>query len=833
MLATEERRSLAICTVAGGIAVFSALLLLGPLRGADAVLDGLSWWLLIPAFTAAELVAVHVQARRESLSVSFTEIPLVVGLVFLAPWALVAARVVGSGAGLLYLRQPPLKLFFNAALFALEATLAATLYQWALGGSDPAGARGLLVALATVAMTDLVSAAALSLVIWLKVGEYDEGVLREAVSSGLVAAVTNTSVGLLVVVLVATSPTALGLLLVVVLTLAVAYRGYADLSRGHARLEALYRFTRRVQTQDGTSSITGTVLRQARDILAAESAELHVMPDGEGPGASFRLVDDDDQVEQHPLAVSSWSCPALSGSAVLGQHGDEAAGTRTTAMAAPLEVDGGVVAVLTVSGRPHHLGDFTHDDLRLFESLANHASVALHKSRLLDQLRDEVDTQEHLSLHDALTGLPNRRHALRALSHALSQPSGTAVLVLDLDGFTQINDALGYAVGDEVLREAGRRLLSRHTGTGRVARLGNDEFVVILSDVVDAPDAVHRAQEVLDVVGAAFRTGGLDVDIRASAGLATSFTPGTDASLLLQRADAALYTAKNDRSTLGVWDEATEGDGVRRLALLAGLRAAISAGSLQVHFQPKVDPGTGRAVGAEALVRWRHPELGQVGPDEFIPLAEHSGLIHPLTTLVLDSALAHCAFWRRTHPSFNVAVNLSTRSLLDADLVGTISCALTRAGVPPHALTLEITETAVMTDVEQALLVLRSLRGLGVKLSVDDYGTGQSSLAYLKNLPVHEVKVDKSFVQGITTDPGDAAIVRSTIDLAHQLGLLVVGEGVEDVATLDLLAAWGCDTVQGFYVSRPLAPDVLTGWLAPAAHTPRRRQGWQNVDSPT
>lgn len=812
VLATERGRAAAIGALASLLTLASLLLLAVPLRGTDAVLAGPSWWVLVPAFTAAELVAVHVQARRESLSVSFTEVPLVVGLVFVAPWGLVAARVIGSVVGLLYLRQTGLKLFFNVSMFAVEATLAATLYHWALDGSDPMSVRGLLVALGTVVVVDLVSAAALSLVIWLKVGEYDEGVLREAVSSGLVAAVANSSVGLLVVVLVVTSPPALGLLLIVVVTLALAYRGYASLSRGHAQLESLYRFTRRVQKQDGTTRVTDTVLQQARDILAAQTAELLVLASVDGPGATFHLSDD--EVLEVPYAPAGWLAPALSGSAML--HDGTGGRGAGTAMAAPLEVDGRVVAVLVVSDRPHHLGQFTREDLRLFESLANHAAVALHKSRLVDQLRDEVATQEHLSLHDALTGLPNRRHALRALTAELARPGGTAVLVLDLDGFTQINEALGYAVGDDVLRETGRRLRDRHRGTGRVARLGNDEFVVILSDVCDAVDAEHRARRVLDVVGASFGTGGLNVDVRASGGLAAAFYGGVDALLLLQRADAALYLAKNDRSTLQVWNEADEGHSVRRLALLAGLRSAIDSADLRVHYQPKVDPRSGEATGAEALVRWQDAELGHVGPEEFIPLAEHSGLIHPLTQLVLDSALAQCERWRRSRPTFTVAVNLSTRSLLDVNLVDQVRTALARAGLPARALTLEITETAVMTDLEQSLAVLRSLRTMGVGLSIDDYGTGQSSLAYLKSLPVHEVKVDRSFVVGVTTDRGDAAIVRSTVALSHQLGLRVVAEGVEDQATLELLAAWGCDTVQGYHVSRPLSVDAFDAWLGRA-----------------
>jgi len=233
-----------------------------------------------------------------------------------------------------------------------------------------------------------------------------------------------------------------------------------------------------------------------------------------------------------------------------------------------------------------------------------------------------------------------------------------------------------------------------------------------------------------------------------------------------------------------------------------------------VQYQPKSDPATGRVYGAEALVRWEHPEHGRVSPDEFIPLAEQTGLIRPLTTLVLDTALAACAQWRREGHHLGVAVNLSTRSLTDAELPAQVAEALRRAGLPAAALTLEITETGVMQDVARAVAVLRELRSLGVRLSVDDFGTGQSSLAYLKQLPIHEVKIDKAFVLGLADDDGDAAIVRAAIDLGHALGLRVVAEGVEDVVTLRLLADRGCDLVQGYHVSRPLPADGIPRWLA-------------------
>ncbi|MBC7551453.1 MAG: EAL domain-containing protein, partial [Cellulomonas sp.] len=452
-------------------------------------------------------------------------------------------------------------------------------------------------------------------------------------------------------------------------------------------------------------------------------------------------------MHHRPVDVAAWLAPARAGRPVLRRGGGDAAGPRD-ALAAPLEVDGVVVALLVVQDRPHHLGPFTADDLQLLESLANHAAVALHKSRLVGQLRTDAATQEHASLHDALTGLPNRRHALLALTAELAASMNTAVLVLDLDGFTQVNEAFGYAVGDRVLRETGRRLALHATGPGHVARLGNDEFVIVLRDVADADDAVRRAEEILGSLSAPVTFDELSLDVRGCAGLAAAPAHGADAELLLQRADAAMYAAKRDRATLRVWDPVTEGESARRLVLLGHLREAVAARQLTVHYQPKVALGSGQVVGAEALARWEHPDHGRVCPDEFIPLAEHAGLIVPLTDQVLAAALAQCALWRVSVPGFTMAVNLSARSLVDPDLPAQVGAALDRAALPGAALMLEITETAIMTDLDRALVVLRGIEALGVGLSIDDFGTGQSSLAYLKLLPVHEVKVDRSFVHG-------------------------------------------------------------------------------------
>ncbi|WP_339575850.1 putative bifunctional diguanylate cyclase/phosphodiesterase [Pseudokineococcus basanitobsidens] len=789
-------------------------LLVGPAAGARAPVAAAPWWVLVPLFTAAELVVVHVQARRESLSVSFAEIPLVLGLVLATPSELLAASVLGSLVGLLYRRQSGLKLLFNVCLFALEAALAASVYHVLVGGAEVLSARGLGSVLATIVVADLVSAAALTLVVWLRAGELDGDVLREAVTSGLVAALANASVGLLVVLVAATEPLWLVLLVVLMATLVAAYRAHSVLSRGHARLESLYRFTRRVNREVGVTPVATAVLHQARDVLGADEAELVVLGEDRSRGAHLCLGADGQVRTGRPAVLGQWWEPARDGHAVRAQdvHG----------LAAPLHARDEVAAVLVVSGRPHHLGAFTGEDLRLLESLANHAAVSLDNAQLLDTVREEAAAQEHLSLHDALTGLANRRRALRVLAEQLRHDGQAAVLMLDLEGFTDINNALGHGVGDAVLREVGQRLVAVTGTPDRVARLGNDEFAVVLEPCTDTAAALRRAREVLREVCGSFRHEHLTVDVRVSAGLAAGVQDvdeagipvGVDAAVVLQRADTALYLAKHERTDLRVWTPRDAHGANRRMALLVDLRQSLDEGGLEVHYQAKVDPRTREVTGAEALARWEHPHHGRVSPEEFIPLAEQTGLITPLTELVLRTALADCARWRVRRPGFRVAVNISARSVLDPTLPAQVDAALVRALLPASALVLEITETAVMGDLARALPVLRGLRRLGVHLSVDDFGTGQSSLAYLKQLPVDEMKIDRSFVTAMASDTGDATIARAAIDLGHALGLSVVAEGVEDARTVQMLAEWGCDTVQGYHLGRPQTAQAMTAWLA-------------------
>ncbi len=432
----------------------------------------------------------------------------------------------------------------------------------------------------------------------------------------------------------------------------------------------------------------------------------------------------------------------------------------------------------------------------------------------------------HQATHDALTGLPNRVRLRDDITAAITaggeDDAGAALLLIDLDRFKEVNDTLGHHYGDQLLVQAAERMRVNLRDGETVARLGGDEFAVLLPHITSADDVAAVAARLHEVMLQPFEVDGLSLTVAGSIGAALYPQHGTTSDQLLQRADIAMYTAKAKRTGFAVFDRSQDSTDPRRLTLATDLRRAIEQGRLILHYQPKVDARTGDVLGAEALVRWPHPEHGLIPPDEFIPLAEHTGLINPLTRLVLDTALRQCRTWLDDGHQLGIAVNVSAHGLLDLDLPGEVADRLRRRQVPAHLLTIEITETAIMTDPDRALRVVTQLHALGVHLSIDDFGTGYSSLAYLKNLPVQELKIDRSFVSCMTTSERDAVIVRSTVELGRNLGLRVVAEGVEDHATWQQLEAAGCDVIQGYFISRPVASEDFDAWLrrrpvAPAA----------------
>jgi diguanylate cyclase (GGDEF)-like protein len=437
-------------------------------------------------------------------------------------------------------------------------------------------------------------------------------------------------------------------------------------------------------------------------------------------------------------------------------------------------------------------------------------------ARTLAGMREAIAERErrieHQAFHDALTALPNRASAIAFLRSELDRRATggapLAVLLLDGNRFKEINDTLGHAVGDQVLIALGRRLAEQLPGSALLARLGGDEFLVVLQDL-GADGALDVASRLGLAVAEPMQVADMDLHLDVSIGIALYPEHGAEPETLLRRADIAMYAAKEAREPVCIYAQGEDEQHLRRLRLINDLRSAIGGVGLELHFQPKLDLGDGRIHQVEALLRWTHPELGRIGPDEFVPLAEHSGLIHALTQRVLGEALGCCAQWRAQGLEVSVAVNVSALNLMDRSLPGMLKALLAQHGLPPERLILEITESAVMRDAARAIRVLERLRALGLRLSIDDFGTGHSSLSQLRRLPVHELKIDRSFVQAMGRSERDSAIVRSTIELAHGMGLKVTAEGVEDEDSQSLLWRFGCDQVQGYLIGRPMPAEAL------------------------
>ena len=444
-------------------------------------------------------------------------------------------------------------------------------------------------------------------------------------------------------------------------------------------------------------------------------------------------------------------------------------------------------------------------------------------------LRDVSDRKAHLAalehqaLHDVLTDLPNRVLLLDRLEQAIlgSARQGTdlALLIMDLDRFKEVNDTFGHHIGDQLLMQVGPRLRTQIRASDTIARLGGDEFAILLPSVADAETAVATGKKLIRALETPFLVDEHAFYIGASVGIALAPAHGNDAATLLRRADVAMYIAKQSNSGFSVYSEEQDRNTPTRLALMSELRYAIDYGQLVLHYQPEVDLVRGTFSRLEALVRWLHPQHGLLPPDEFIQLAERTALIGPLTSWVLNESVRQCRSWQDDGLPVAVAVNLSGRLLQDPGLVELVGDCLQRWRVDPSCLTLELTESSIMSDPDNAMNVLGRLRALRVRLSIDDFGTGYSSLSHLRRFPVDEIKIDKSFVLEMLTQAADDAIVHSTIQLCHNLGRRVVAEGVENGEIYERLRELGCDYAQGFHLARPMAAEILPLWM--------ERSGWK------
>ncbi|MEW6120814.1 MAG: EAL domain-containing protein [Pseudomonadota bacterium] len=425
-----------------------------------------------------------------------------------------------------------------------------------------------------------------------------------------------------------------------------------------------------------------------------------------------------------------------------------------------------------------------------------------------------------LAYSDTLTGLPNRAMFHDRLQQAIAMTGRVGkpltVMLMDLDHFKYVNDSLGHHIGDLLLKEVALRLRSNLRDSDTVARLGGDEFAILLP-TADIQNARKVVRTLLGALEQPMTIEGQIIDVRGSFGMASAPLHGTEVAGLLRCADVAMYQAKRNSSGFAEYDARYDHNTLERLSLMSELREAVENDHLVLYYQPKVDLKSSSSYSVEALVRWIHPRRGFVPPNDFIPFAEQTGYIKAITNWVLNQGIRQCADWKRAGLDVNISINISARDLMNADLPVYFASLLREHGCPPERICLEITESAILDDPTHAMDNLKRLEAIGCKLSIDDYGTGYSSLAYLKRLPVGELKIDRSFVQNMVNDPNDTVIVRSTIDLAHNLGLRVVAEGVENAAILSQLCLLGCDQAQGYFFSKPVSAADFQAWVQSSA----------------
>ena len=771
---------------------------------------GQIWWpVLALLFAAGERFAVHLPFGRDNHSLTFSQAPLILGLFFASLGELLLAAV--SGAAVVWLlsyRSAPIKLAFNLGSLLAQVTVAVAVFLGAaeLFGADPADLSPpiWLAALLAALAGDLLSNLALFVILGLRQRRWDLGGFGRTLIAATGGTIVVTDLALVATLIGADRPAAIGLLVLALGLTFMLYRGYHVQRMRYGRLDLLYRFTRSVDRALNSGSVTDTICAEARELLRARYAAVITCggagSDAAREGTAWYADACQGELVRLPRGGSGPSYDALRAA---GHH---------DGLAAPLRENGEIVGLLLVADRLDDVTTFDLDDARLFEALAAHAAVAFANSALVDRVREAARETEHLALHDPLTGLANRLHFQQRLERRLTTTGSAAVLLMDVDRFKEVNDTLGHDVGDRLLQEVAGRLRDLESEETMVARLGGDEFAILLGgDDIHVEGMVARIQRDMS---RPLEVGAVTLDVSASIGVAATPRDGSSAALLLRHAEVAMYDAK--AAHLGVTRYSLDRDpySSRRLSLIGDLARALEDRSLTLHYQPQADPRTGQVRGVEALIRWNHPVWGAVPPDEFIPLAEHTGLIRPLTRFVLETAVRQCVAWRAAGTPVLMSVNISARNLLEPELADWVARLLLQAGMPAALLKLEVTESAIVDESDRALQALDRLVELGLALSVDDFGTGYSSLARLRTLPVHEVKIDRSFVSGLPDGPGDLAIVRAVISLARDLGISVVAEGVENQESWDRLAELECELVQGYFLARPMPAKAMGVWLS-------------------
>ena len=784
------------------------------------------WQVFALTFFLAELKVVDVHFRREKHSFSLSEFPAVLGLFLLSPTEYFLAMLIGSGAALLYFRQPPLKFAFNLSNFAISAAITLSVFHLLASPSGAPAVGDWAAAFAATLLATVVSALTIATAISLSGGAPQFQKLPEMIQFGALVAVANTSLALLAVSLLWLDAHLLWLLVVPLGTVFLAYRAYLSEREKGERLEFLYQSGRILQHSPELDSAIVALLEHARSMYRAERAEILLYPRSPDGDALLTTTTEDrpattmipvvihpDDPIQRRVRTEAHAFFHVPGLLELGSNGIR------QAMVAPLRAEAGTIGSILIGNRLTQGTSFTDDDLRLLDTLANQAAAALENGQLeqslaeLSRLKEEL---RHQAYHDPLTGLGNRSLFSEQVNARIANPGPgllPVVLFVDLDDFKVVNDSLGHVAGDRLLVAVADRVRNCVRSGDVAARLGGDEFAILLDDVPDLNRALAVCKRLLEALKVPVPIEGQELSISASIGIAAGRDELDRADDLLRNADVAMYMAKaQGKSQYAIFEPTMHAAIIERHALSSELSRGVGRGELLVFYQPIVTLETGRMHGVEALVRWRHPTRGIVGPDEFIPLAEESGTILALGRWVLTEACREVASWRATWPEAEdlvLTINLAAAQLQQPDFVDDLRGILADTGFPAEYLVLELTESAMFHDTQTSIARLQALRQLGIRIAIDDFGTGYSSLGYLRRFQVDILKIARDFIGSADGGSEDWAFAHAIVALGRTLDLRIVAEGVEQDGQLQRLRQMGCEFGQGFLFARPMAGDTF------------------------
>ncbi|TMF34205.1 MAG: EAL domain-containing protein [Chloroflexi bacterium] len=807
----------------------------------------LPWWLLAVLFYVTEARVVHLHIGRSAHSFSMSEIPVVYGIFFFSPGQFIAARLIGAGTALiLSRRQRSAKLGFNLAQFLLCSVVTVGVVHLLVGVGATFGPRDWPAAFLATAAENMVGVLAVTAVISLAEGEPQHARIPRMLLMGTVVSLTNTSLALLLITVLFVEPAAALLFAVPIAAVFVAYRAYVSERQQHEGLEMLYESTRILQRSPQIDQALVSLLDHARRMFRAEVAEVCLLAQVEGmeilrtnvgPGEAVQMMQPIGTALDDPQLVT---CLTERRAFIVGHAEAEAGpepGRFRNAIYAPLVGESRLVGTIVVANRLSDLQPFDADDLKLFQTLASHTAVALENGQLeqslssLSQLKEEL---QHKAYHDALTGLANRAFFAQSVAQRLESTDANGlvpvVLFLDLDDFKIVNDTLGHAAGDELLAAVGDRIQATLRTGDLAARIGGDEFAVLLWDTPEMPVARRVAERLIGAFGPGSDGDGITASAQVSIGVAAGHPGFGSADELLRNADVAMYSAKaRGKNRVAFFEPEMATAVAARHTLTEALQRAVASEEFVLHFQPIFEIATGRMVGVESLIRWNHPTRGMVWPGEFIPTAEASDLILDIGRWVLERSCAQAKEWHDRWPALSdleISINVSGRQLEQPDFVDQVTEIVRTSGIDPTTVILEVTETTLLQNTADAIAKLEALRALGVGVAIDDFGTGYSSLSYLQRFPATAIKIARDFVAVHESDEDSWELASAIVSMGRALRLMVIAEGVEEPFQMGRLRKLRCSRAQGYYLARPVpAADLERRLEAPANSLPWPRSG--------